>query len=712
MFQVILSDIKSVCLYFFLKIAGRDDFAPSFKTSADLINRIENLPDLPRWQATFITLPEAPNDPQLLFYRNPVECLAWLEANPDFSHGKDYVPYEEYLDSERLDRCYSEMASGLAWNEMQHEMEKVDPEITIHPFILTSDTTHLTNFSGDKKAKPLLITSAHIQQHIRAAPSRRAYFCTAFIPEGKFLNLEFENPTQAKELPGILSRRLYHICMRIILQPLREHIMEPRYMVDSEGYIRKEVFRMATYIGDLPEQVLVAGLSPNQCVNCIAGSKQLGDPHSCRPRTGLSILQSIATIHQNNPHCSTWKFAQEAKKIGLNGVDEPWWIDWPELDICRCVAPDVLHGLHKAFKDHCSTWNTNLVGKLELDARFKRQPKYTGFRHFSSGISKISQWSGKEHRDLQRHFLVAIAGHSSVPPEALRATRAGLDFIYLAQYRSHTESTLVQLMNYNAIFHQYKDVFIKLGARRGKKGVIHHFNIPKLHTHHHYPEFIRSFGGTGNFCTEASERYHIEYAKKAYRGVSRNNFAEQMVRWLDRREKLEYFNRYLKWRLADGQQIVFSEEDDQLDEDAAALEDGDNNLLQETPLPIQIFEPKLAIKPRFSRVQINKAILEFQIHHNDFMDALKRYEATLDFGGRATGRGWAREITELPSVWNYLDIWTLFRIKLPVLDELHDLAEQRILRALPMKGSKPSVLDVVFIDMQPEKEIQVGIEGM
>ncbi|KIJ28463.1 hypothetical protein M422DRAFT_189728, partial [Sphaerobolus stellatus SS14] len=66
-----------------------------------------------------------------------------------------------------------------------------------------------------------------------------------------------------------------------------------------------------------------------------------------------------------------------------------------------------------------------------------------------------------------------------------------LDFIYLAQYRSHTDSTLAQLVNYNAFFHRYKNIFISTGVQRGKNGIINHFNIPKIHTCHHYLEFIR-----------------------------------------------------------------------------------------------------------------------------------------------------------------------------------------------------------------------------
>ncbi|KAF8513986.1 hypothetical protein BU17DRAFT_52907, partial [Hysterangium stoloniferum] len=168
-------------------------------------------------------------------------------------------------------------------------------------------------------------------------------------------------------------------------------------MVDSEGLVQKEILRLAAYPCDLPEQSLICCLAPNCCTCCTAGTRQLGGSNTCKSQSGSDILSAIHSIRRKFPDAETWRFAMEAKNIGLNGVEEPWWIDFPETDICKAVCPDVLHGLHKDFKDHCATWNTNIISKLELNSRFRRLPKWPGFRHFTGGISKISQWSGKEH---------------------------------------------------------------------------------------------------------------------------------------------------------------------------------------------------------------------------------------------------------------------------------------------------------------------------
>lgn len=128
------------------------------------------------------------------------------------------MPYEEYLNADYCERVYSEIASATVWNTIQCEYPE---EVTVLPCIISSDSTHLTNFSGDKKMKPVIISNAHIRQHVRAAPSRRAFMCIAFIPEGKFNNIEFKSKGQRRTYPGILKNRLYHTCMTFVMSSLR-----------------------------------------------------------------------------------------------------------------------------------------------------------------------------------------------------------------------------------------------------------------------------------------------------------------------------------------------------------------------------------------------------------------------------------------------------------------------------------------------------------
>ncbi|KAI0711734.1 hypothetical protein C8Q76DRAFT_769459 [Earliella scabrosa] len=228
-------------------------------------------------------------------------------------------------------------------------------------------------------------------------------------------------------------------------------------------------------------------------------------------------------------------------EYGLRDIPEPFWADLPYANIFGCIVPDVLHQLHKGvFKNHLVKWVSK--GKEdELDARFARVPPYPNLRIFSKGISKITQWTGNEDRQMEKVFIGLIDGlHDD--PRVMICARAILDFIYLAHYPSHTFSTLRQMCDALETFHTNKKVFEDLGP------ICSHFNIPKLHwTTLHYIAAIYNFGTCDGVSTEISERLHIDFAKMAYRASNRRAYVKQMVTWLTWREKVRWFQGFLQW---------------------------------------------------------------------------------------------------------------------------------------------------------------------
>ena len=127
------------------------------------------------------------------------------------------------------------------------------------------------------------------------------------------------------------------------------------------------------------------------------------------------------------------------------------------------------------------------------------------------------------------------------PSRVVRATRALLDFIFLAQLPSHTSHTLCRLEDALSNFHSNKDVFVDLGIRD-------QFNIPKLHSLLHYGDSICLFGTTDNYNTEQTERFHVDCVKKAYGATNRKDEYPQMATWIRRREKVQAHTGYIKWR--------------------------------------------------------------------------------------------------------------------------------------------------------------------
>jgi hypothetical protein len=187
-----------------------------------------------------------------------------------------------------------------------------------------------------------------------------------------------------------------------------------------------------------------------------------------------------------------------------------------------------------------------IIGKLEVDERFRQMPDHPGLCHFKNGISIVSQWTGTEHKEMEKVFLGLIAANADV--EMVKAVRALMDFAYFASLQSHTSKTLLGLRTALDDFHTHKQIFIDLGGRK------EHFNFPKLHALDHYDDLIRLFGSADGFNTKSPERLHIDYAKNAYRASNRKDYIIQMTLWLQRQESVARFSAYREWWLRPPQQ--------------------------------------------------------------------------------------------------------------------------------------------------------------
>ncbi|KIY60855.1 hypothetical protein CYLTODRAFT_363630 [Cylindrobasidium torrendii FP15055 ss-10] len=223
----------------------------------------------------------------------------------------------------------------------------------------------------------------------------------------------------------------------------------------------------------------------------------------------------------------------------VNGnVTEPFWKDLPFTDIHLSQTPDVLHQLYQGVLKHIISWCQTLLTEEELDRRIRRLPRALGLRHFKNGISALSQISGSERKNMGKILLVCIVDRMS--KKAVTAVRAILDFIHLAQYRTHDDETLGYMEAALQRWRDNKDYFISVKIRD-------HFCIPKFHSLVHYVKMIRYFGTTDNFNTEMFERLHIEFAKKGWRASNHRDEFPQMCTWVTRLESIHSFSRYLEW---------------------------------------------------------------------------------------------------------------------------------------------------------------------
>ncbi len=340
-----------------------------------------------------------------------------------------------------------------------------------------------------------------------------------------------------------MKYHLFHQCMTIIMKLIVEAGKTGVSMVCADSLVRHVHPIFAVYIADYPEQCLISCCKENRCPICKVDPDHHGS-HQAFDKRDVSETLSYLRDHANGKEINE-TYGRNVNKAfktdGLHAVYPPFWSTLPHADIFVPFTPDLLHQLHKGvFKDHLVKWCTSIIGAIEVDEAFQAMPSHPGLRHFKNGISHISQWTGSEHKEMEKVFLALVAAHAC--KEVILAVRGIIDFIYLASLQSHTSTTLDLLHHSLDQFHANKYIFIELEARA--QG---HFNIPKIHSMEHYEDLIQLFGSADGYNTEAPERLHIDYAKDAYRATNRKDYMQQMTWWLQHQEAVDRFTKYLGW---------------------------------------------------------------------------------------------------------------------------------------------------------------------
>ncbi|KAI6102143.1 hypothetical protein F5141DRAFT_1190034 [Pisolithus sp. B1] len=240
----------------------------------------------------------------------------------------------------------------------------------------------------------------------------------------------------------------------------------------------------------------------------------------------LSSVWWLVTKRVSVP--AAWKFDAE----GLCAVFDPFWKDLLFTDIFACLTANILHQFHKGiFHNHLIQWCMLIVGEKEIDACFQAMTQYPTLCHFKKGISLVLQWTGTEHKEMQRVFVGLLAG--AVNNCILVVACSLLDFIYYAQFQWHTDMTLAAMEESLKTFHTHKHVLLELGVHED-------FNVLKIHSMQHYVTSIWALGSVDSYNMEYPEWLHINYAKDGYWVSNKCDYVDQMALWLQCQEAMYY----------------------------------------------------------------------------------------------------------------------------------------------------------------------------
>lgn len=445
------------------------------------------------------------------------------------------------------------------------------------------------------------MTIGNIPKHVRRKLSCHAQILIGYIPTTKLVDIS--NRTARRRALA----NLYHSCMHEVLGPISSYGETGLEMMSGDGVWRRCHPIFAVFVGDYPEQVLVTCTYSGRCPKCKAPPDQLGEYKTFPPRVQSSVLDQydLADGDVNIFH-------RACREADVKPIYHPFWETLPLADVYLSITPDILHQMFQGMVKHIITWLIGIFGAVAIDTRCRAMPPNHNVMPFPKGITAFSRFSGHEHKKVCS-ILLGLVVDLRVPggqdsTRVIRAVHALMDFLYLAQYGSHTSDTISELQDCLARFHDNKDVFLDLGIRK-------HFNLPKLHSMSHYASSIRLFGTTDNYNTEQSERLHIDLAKDAFRASNRKDEYSQMTRWLERREKIQQFSAFI-----DSELDLRQEEDLRLPAQKAI-----------GPPRASTLALKMAQRPSKGRVLFD--VLARDYGALDFQDALADFIAQTNYPG-------------------------------------------------------------------------------
>jgi hypothetical protein len=399
---------------------------------------------------------------------------------------------------------------------------------------------------------------------------------------------------------------MIHRVLSIVLKGLVEPGKNGVTLDCADGQRRHCFPILCAWIADHMEHVLLQNLKNNACPQCEVPLKRLGDP----PREPGEVTPYSSRNHRRYQQLAkeyqdtgNEKLVEKLAEKGVKSLINAFWI-LPRIDPSQLPKPDLLHTVYLGILKHLMEWVQDFLKKHDrlnsFDEVWSAMGSYPGFTVPKKAYREVSQWQGKEMRNLGRIVLAAFTTALRAPTDAqrqpfraaIRCVTAVIDFHLLAQYKTHTETTLKYMHESLKAFHEEKSIFQEFRVgKRAKKGIDKsvaelasiqaaetvarkrsgesatkrrrvalqqreelaalredeaienaHFNFIKMHLLEHFGSTVQRFGSIPLFSTDISELAHKAQIKESYRRSNKNNAATQI---LDNYSRIHAFGMHL-----------------------------------------------------------------------------------------------------------------------------------------------------------------------
>jgi hypothetical protein len=531
----------------------------SFSSARDLYKKLARMgDDLGIGQSSWSTGEEvlANGEKVSYLFRKPIRIVEYLLMQRAYRDEMVYAPVKEF-NSSNDHRLYSEMHTADWWWNTQSSLPR--PNGTVVPLILGSDATHLTEFSGGKKAWPVYLTIGNIKSSTRNKPSSAAIVLLALLP------------VSASTLD---DRDVVHRILTRILGTLNQYSSCGVILKCSDNLSRICFPRVVAWIADHLEYCTLYQIKKNGCPLCEVKLEDLGSGRIGSSRNYNRYKQLCDRIDKRSLDAAN---VHPMKNSIFWGVDH--------IDSNHLWKPDKLHVILLGIFTHYMEWLDNFLKEYDRAAEFNAvwgtMDLYPGVWMPNKTYNAVGQWKGKEIRSFSRIVYVCLvvalqhpsATERSIFKAILDCTRSFVDFAAMADYKSHDEDTLGYMSDYLKDFHKHKDVFLRyragktaraaaraagqelhtrLNEEQDTRGVSSrkrqrinienrtlveeeriavleqrsHFNFPKIHLLSHFVDSVRQFGSISMWSTESMESAHKYQIKEGYRASNRNSSYE------------------------------------------------------------------------------------------------------------------------------------------------------------------------------------------
>ena len=372
---------------------------------------------------------------------------------------------------------------GLQTHDLDVLQQQKPIGSTIVPVLGSSDQTHLTNYSGDKKEWPVFLSLGNVRSSERLKATRNCSVLVALLPVPPKHSFRGPGKTAETKAQQDYNREVLRRVFEKLFTPLNDIFEQGKRMLCSDGQVRHCFPVICGWTADYFENANLHSIQSGFCQVCEAPKNSFGSvrntaaPHRDYPDYFQRLVQA------NNPTLNKDEKDVAIQYLTERGARTTEGVFWALrcFDWTSALVPDVLHTIYLGLLKHLMDW---LVPFLEHHNRmeaFNRlwsiMPPYPGFSPFRKPYTEVTQWQGKELKMLGRTLLPILGATLQSPTaeqrghfkQAILCVKGLIFFHLMAKYHSHTDRTIAYMESYLEDFHRHKEIFARFRANKMTK---------------------------------------------------------------------------------------------------------------------------------------------------------------------------------------------------------------------------------------------------